>query len=89
MQSTIKKIFFVFSLTSLSFAAFSNDYYVYAKANSSTQLEFTLLFQEEAAGNPNFDEQVNGTLTSTVKFTRASGVYVDTPAPSFVTVSSL
>ena len=67
----------------------ANDYYVYAKANSGTQIEFTLLFQEEAAGNPNFDEQVNGTLTSTVKFTRASGVYVSVDAPSFVTVSSL
>ncbi len=67
----------------------ANDYFVYAKENSTTQLEFTLLFQEEAAGNPNFDEQVNGTLTSTVKFTRASGIYVDVAAPSFVTVSSL
>ena len=67
----------------------ANDYYVYAKANSATQLEFTILFQEEAAGNPNIDEQVNGTLTSTVKFTRASGSYVTTPAPSFVTVTSL
>lgn len=67
----------------------ANDYYVSAKANSTTQLEFTLLFQEEAAGNPNFDEQVNGTLVSTAKFTRASGSYVTLPAPSFVTHSSL
>lgn len=67
----------------------ANDYYVYAKANSATQLEFTLQFQEEAAGNPNFDEQVNGTLVNSVKFKRPSGPYVTLPAPSFVTVTSL
>lgn len=67
----------------------ANDYYVYAKANSATQLEFTLQFQEEAAGNPNFDEQVNGTLVNSVKFKRPSGSYVTLPAPSFVTVTSL
>jgi len=67
----------------------ANDYFVLAKANSTTQLEFTILFQEEDSGNPNFDELVNGTLTSTVKFTRASGIYVSVDAPSFVTVSSL
>jgi hypothetical protein len=67
----------------------ANDYYISAKANSATQLEFTLLFQEEAAGNPNFDEVVNGTLVSSAKFKRPSGAYVTLPAPSFVTVSSL
>jgi len=67
----------------------ANDYFVYAKANSATQIEFTLQFQEEAAGNPNFDEQVNGTLVNSVKFKRPSGSYVTLPAPSFVTVTSL
>ena len=38
MKSTIKKIFFVFSLLSFSFAAFPNDYYVYVCAESEDEV---------------------------------------------------
>ena len=38
MKSTIKKIFFVFSLASFSFAAFPNDYYVYVCAESEDEV---------------------------------------------------
>ena len=38
MQSIIKKIFFVFSLISFSFAAFPNDYYVYVCAESEDEV---------------------------------------------------
>ena len=38
MKSTIKKIFFVFSLVSFSFAAFPNDYYVYVCAESEDEV---------------------------------------------------
>jgi len=61
----------------------ANDYVVQARSASSTTVDFKILFQDDAGGNPNFDENVTGTLTSTVSYLRASGSNVSVAAPAF------
>ena len=70
-----------------------NDYYIFVKANSATQLEFKISFQDNATftnvtvypggyGPYGVDEDVNGTLTSNVQMRYATGPNVAVAAPS-------
>jgi hypothetical protein len=70
-----------------------NDYFIYVKANSATQLEFRISFQDNATftnttiypggyGPYGVDEDVNGTLTSNVQMRYATGPNVAVAAPS-------
>ncbi len=62
-----------------------NRWYVYArKSSDSTQIIFTIQYVDNDAGDPNFDEAVQPTLSSYVKMYRPSGsnVSVFTPTAS-------
>lgn len=64
---------------------YPNRYLIYARAPSPSQIIFTIQFLD-ASGQPNppfgIDEDVTGTLTSTVQVYRASGSNVSVPTPS-------
>jgi len=60
-----------------------NRYYIYAQRDSgSTQLILTIEFQDVDAGDPNIDENVDGTLNSVVSQYRPSGANVSVTGPS-------
>jgi hypothetical protein len=63
-----------------------NEYFIYGRKVSGSQLEFTIQFQDNDAGDrtglgPAVDEDVDGTLTSTLQARRASGSNVSVPTP--------
>lgn len=68
----------------------ANDYVILARYNSSNaaQIIFTIQFKDDAAGNPNNDEVVKGTLTSRMFLYHAVGDYVAVDNPS-VSASAL
>jgi hypothetical protein len=64
-----------------------NDYNVRVSRPTANTLAFTIEFRDDDAGDqtgvgPPVDEEVDGTLTSTVAVTRPFGSFVDVPAPS-------
>ncbi len=60
-----------------------NDYEVYAKRNAgSTQLILTIRFRDDDSGDPNFDEDVDGSLRSLIRQVRPSGSNVSVPTPT-------
>lgn len=70
-----------------------NDYIVQARAETSTTVDFKILFRDDDAGDqtgigPAVDENVTGTLTSTVSYLRASGSNVSVAAPAFVNTAT-
>jgi len=68
----------------------ANDYWIYARRDAgSTQIIFTINFQDDAGGNPNFDEPVDGTLTSSVGMIRPSGANVSVTGPTTPASTSL
>lgn len=61
----------------------SNLYTISARRDAaSTQLILTIQFQDNAGPNPNFDEDVDGTLNSVIALYRPSGANVSVTAPS-------
>ena len=74
-----------------------NDYIVRAKANSTSQIEFEVRFQDDDAGDqqggvepgPAVDENVDGTITSTIQQFRATGSNVSVATPSYSNTSTL
>lgn len=66
-----------------------NDYIVQARTLSSTTVDIRIYFRDDDSGDPNIDENVGGTLTSTVSILRASGSNVSVPSPSSTNTSSL
>jgi hypothetical protein len=60
-----------------------NIYYIYArKSADNTQVIFQIEFRDNDAGDPNFDEDVQPTLTSTVAQNRPSGSNVSVATPT-------
>lgn len=64
-----------------------NDYIIAVSRPTTNTLVFTVTFRDDDVGDQTgigaaVDEQVDGTLTSIVQCTRASGANVDVPAPS-------
>jgi hypothetical protein len=60
-----------------------NRYYIYArKSVDSTQVILTIQFQDNDAGDPNFDEDVTGTLNSIISMYRPSGSNVSVASPT-------
>jgi len=60
-----------------------NRYYIYARRDAgSTQLILTIQFQDNDVGDPNFDENVDGTLNSVISQYRPSGANVSVTAPT-------
>lgn len=66
-----------------------NQYVVQAKQNSSAQIQFLVEFRDNDIGDPDVDENVQGTLTSTVSQRRPSGIYVSVASPSYSNTSLL
>jgi hypothetical protein len=66
-----------------------NRYYIYAKEISNRAIQFTIQFQDQDLGDPNVDEQVDGTVVSIVRLRRPTGDYVSVAAPSYSKQSSL
>jgi len=64
-----------------------NDFYLYGRKVSTSQLEFILEFRDDDTGDqtglgPPVDEDVDGTLVGTCQVRRASGSNVSVPAPA-------
>ena len=60
-----------------------NRYYIYArKSVDGTQVILTIEFQDNDAGDPNFDEAVQPTLNSVIAQFRPSGLNVSVPTPT-------
>jgi hypothetical protein len=66
-----------------------NEYNIYAKEISTREIQFKVEFLDLDAGDPNFDENVDGTTTNTVQHFRAAGSYVEVNAPGYFTVVPL
>lgn len=71
-----------------------NDYNIQAKEIAANAIEFLIEFRDDDVGDktglgPGVDENVNGTLTSTVGTYRATGPYVEVPNPSVINTSTL
>lgn len=66
-----------------------NEYFIYGRKVSGSQLEFTIQFQDNDTGDqqggvlpgPQVDEDIDGTLNSILQARRASGTNVSIPAP--------
>ena len=62
-----------------------NRYYIYARRDSgSTQLILTIQFQDNDLGDPNTDENVDGTLSSVISQYRPSGANVSVTSPTAI-----
>ena len=66
-----------------------NRYFIFAKEVSNRAIQFTIQFQDQDLGDPNVDEQINGTVVSIVRLRRPTGQYVSVNAPSYSVQSSL
>ena len=88
LTSTRQKIFSKVG-SDVAAAYAENEYNIYARELNSSEIEFEVIFFDADAGDPNFDENVDGTTTSTVQHLRAAGQYVDVNAPSYFTVTPL
>jgi hypothetical protein len=73
-----------------------NDYTIRARCNVSnntnggaTQVLFEVYFNDDKGPNPNFDENVTGTLTNAVRMYRPSGSNVNVVAPTSTTTVRL
>ena len=67
----------------------NNNYILYAKAPTSSTIEVKYDFYDAAVSGYKIDEPVQGLLEAKIGFVRASGSYVDTPAPAFSATNSL
>ncbi len=77
----------IFNKTASAYSA--NDYLIEAR-KSGNVLTFRVTFNEDKGGNPNFDEAVTATTTSTAQLKRPNNSNsVDVPAPSFNTTNGL
>lgn len=77
-----------------SYAA--NDYTIYARCDVANNANggaryvyFTIYFNDDKTVNPNFDENVTGTLTSYVDQVRPSGTNVSLPSPTYANTTEL
>lgn len=77
----------IFNKTASAYAA--NDYLIEAQKNGAV-LTFRVTFNEDKGPNPNFDEAVTATTTSTAQMNRPNNTNsVNVPAPTFNTTNNL
>lgn len=67
----------------------NNNYILYAKAPTSSTIRVKYSFYDAAATGYKIDEPVSGLLEAKIGFVRASGSFVDTPAPAFSATDNL
>lgn len=88
LTTSYQKIFY--KVGSDAAAAYAeNEYNIYAKELNTNEIQFKVEFLDQDAGDPNFDENVDGTTTSTIQHLRAAGNYVDVNAPGYFNVTPL
>ena len=63
----------------------ANNYTLKAKIVGTNQIQFRAEWNDANTGNPNYDENVLGTLNSTITQLRATGTYVEVPTPTHST----
>jgi len=80
---------FLFQRQGQDAAYAENRYNIFAKEVSNSAIQFTIQFQDQDLGDPNVDEQVDGTLVSIVQMLRPTGSFVSVPAPSYSVQASL
>ncbi len=66
----------------------ANNWTLKAKLVGTTQIQFQAEWNDANTGNPNYDEDVLGTVNSTVTQLRATGTYVVLPTPTHTTNGS-
>lgn len=66
----------------------ANNWTLKAKLVGTTQIQFQAEWNDANTGNPNYDEDVLGTVNSTVTQLRATGTYVVVPTPTHTTNGS-
>ena len=66
----------------------ANNYTLKAKIVGTNQIQFRAEWNDANTGNPNYDEDVQGVVNSTVTQYRATGVYVEVPTPTYSTNGS-
>lgn len=77
----------IFNKTASAYSA--NDYLIEAQ-KSGAVITFRVTFNEDKVGNPNFDEAVTATTTSTAQMNRPNNSSsVNVPAPAFATTNNL
>jgi hypothetical protein len=79
----------LFERTGQQEAYAENRYLVFVKETSNRAIQFTIQFQDQDLGDPNIDEEVQGTLVSKVQLLRPTGNSVSVAAPSYAALSSL
>ena len=67
----------------------NNNYILYAKESDSSTIQIKFNFYYHNPGGYKIDEPVQGLLEAKIGFVRASGSFVDTPAPAFAAINSL
>ena len=65
-----------------------NVYTIKAKENSSSVIQFIVEFNDNSTGT-SIDNNVDGTITSTIQQNRATGSYVQVPSPTYNNVVTL
>ena len=66
----------------------ANNYTLKAKLVGTNQIQFRAEWNDANTGNPNYDEDVQGVVNSTVTQYRATGTYVEVPTPTYSTNGS-
>jgi hypothetical protein len=66
-----------------------NDYIIYAKENSSKQIQFKIEFTDDANGSGGADERVEGELSSVISEYRSTGPYVENSSPTITRIQML
>jgi len=67
----------------------NNNYYIRAKAPSSSIVDIEVEYFDHNPGGYKIDEPVQGLLEAKAGFVRASGIYVDVDSPSFAIIDTL
>jgi hypothetical protein len=66
-----------------------NRYRIFVKETSNKAIQFQINFEDADEGDPNFDEEIDGTLVSIVRLLRPTGSAVTIEAPSYSVQSAL
>lgn len=89
LTSSYQQIFEVTGSEISSSVYSTNNYVVEARKTSST-VDIRAVFEDDHPNNPQLpDPNVTGTLTSTVRFLKASGIYVSVADPIFTNLRTL
>ena len=85
LTSTYQKIFLKEGGATYS----ENKWYIEVKEKNTSTITFNVVYWDQDVGSGGADEYIAGVLTSSFSHLRASGSYVNTPAPSYTKTSDL